>query len=274
MNQFLINLSLWVGGGLLAAFLALWAIRLLENRMTYYPEPATGITPQDVGLPYKNIQIPTQDREQLAAWQIEASADTGPLVVFFHGNAGTREDRLHNLAILHQAGINVLIFDYRGYGGSTGSPTEPGVILDGLAVFDWAAEAFPGRPVVLFGRSLGGAVAAQVALQRPAAGIILESTFTSAPDMAGRVLPLPGVRWLIRQRFDTLAAVGRLKLPLLVIHGARDSLIPVAMGRKLYEAAASVKKTLRVVPAGDHNDTYLSAGEAYTGWITEFLAEL
>ena len=194
-------------------------------------------------------------------------------LLFFHGNAGNREDRLHNLAGLWQAGISVLIFDYRGYGGSTGSPSEPGLVADGLAAFDWLADQVAPAPVVLFGRSLGGAVAAAVAGRRPAKGLILESTFTSARDMAGRVLPLPGVHLIVRARYDALAAVRDLRLPLLVIHGTADEIVPFAMGRRIFESAASPAKQFRQVPGGRHNDTYLVAGDAYYGWLRELLAE-
>ena len=250
-----------------------WLVSRLEQSMTYHPTPLAGISPDRLGLPYRDLRLKTEDGETLQGWWMPRPEPDAPVLLFFHGNAGNREDRLHNLAGLWQAGISVLIFDYRGYGGSTGSPSEPGLVADGLAAFDWLADQVAPAPVVLFGRSLGGAVAAAVAGRRPAKGLILESTFTSARDMAGRVLPLPGVHLIVRARYDALAAVRDLRLPLLVIHGTADEIVPFAMGRRIFESAASPAKQFRQVPGGRHNDTYLVAGDAYYGWLRELLAE-
>lgn len=247
-----------------------WALLRLEHALIYHPTPLTGATPAAWGVPYEAVHIPSGDGVRLEAWWCPRPEPDAPLLLFFHGNAGNREDRLHNLTGLWQAGLAVLIFDYRGYGGSTGSPSEQGLLADGLAAFDWLRERTGGRPVVLFGRSLGGAVAAAVALQRPAAGLVLESTFTSAREMARRVLPLPGIQHAVRARYDALAAVRTLRMPLLVIHGAADELVPFEMGRRLFEAAASPRKQFRAVTGGHHNDTYVAAGPDYFSWIFEF----
>lgn len=257
----------------LGTLLVGWLISRLEQSMTYHPTPLVGTTPQELGLPYQDVRFTTGDGETLQGWWIPRPEPGAPVLLFFHGNAGNREGRLHNLAGLWQAGISVLIFDYRGYGGSTGTPSEAGLVADGLAAYDWLNAKVGSRPVTLFGRSLGGAVAAAVALQRPARGLILESTFTSAREMAGRMLPLPGVHLILRARYDSLAAVEALRMPLLVIHGTADELVPFTMGRRIFEAAAPLEKQFREVPGGRHNDTYLVAGEAYYGWLRDFLAE-
>ncbi len=243
----------------------------LEPLLTYHPVPFAGHTPAEAGLDYRDVRLRTADGETLHGWWIPAARSDLPVLLFFHGNAGNREHRLHNLAGLHAAGISVLIFDYRGYGGSTGRPSEAGLIRDGEAAFDWLRAEVGDRPIVIFGRSLGGAVAARVALSRPPAGLILESTFTRAPDMAGRVLPLPGVRYLVRSRFDALAAVQTLRMPLLLIHGERDEIVPFAMGRRLLEAAVALDKTFHAVPGAHHNNTYVAAGPAYWQWLRGFL---
>lgn len=257
----------------LGTLLVGWLVSRLEAAMTYHPTPLAGISPQRMGLPHQNVRFATSDGETLQGWWIPRPEAGAPVLLFFHGNAGNREDRLHNLAGLWQAGIAVLIFDYRGYGGSTGTPSEAGLLADGLAAYDWLNAKVGSRPVTLFGRSLGGAVAAAVALQRPARGLILESTFTSAREMAGRVLPLPGIHLIVRAKYDALAAVGALHMPLLVIHGTADEVVPFAMGRRIFESAASQEKRFREVPGGRHNDTYSVAGEAYYDWLREFLAE-
>lgn len=265
----------------LGALLIGWLVSRLEQSMTYHPTPPAGMQPVQFGMPYEHVRLKTDDGETLQAWWISRPEAGAPVLLFFHGNAGNREDRLHNLAGLWQAGISVLIFDYRGYGGSTGTPSETGLIADGLAAFDWLAQKAGGRPITLFGRSLGGAVAAAVALRlqaeaptRPAGGLILESTFTSAREMAGRVLPFPGIHLIVRASYDSLTAVGELRMPLLMIHGTADDLVPFEMGLRIFAAAASPAKRFHQVPGGRHNDTYVVAGDAYYRWLREFLAEV
>jgi hypothetical protein len=268
-----------VGAILLGAFgMLVLGLRWLEPHLIYFPTGPVERTPADAGMPFQDVTIPTADGETLRAWWIPAAGEpaggTAPVLLFLHGNAGSREHRLHNLQGLYRAGFSVLIFDYRGYAGSTGTPTEAGLYRDGEAAFDWLRGQVGGRPIVLFGRSLGGAVAAHVAGSRPAAGLILESTFTTAREMADRVLPLPGVQHLMRSRYDVLAALGALRLPLLIIHGDADELVPFAMGQRLFEAAAAADKTFHAVRGGRHNDTYFVAGPVYWEWFRAFVDKL
>ena len=267
--------------GLLA--LVFLGLRWLEPAMIYHPVSEIDTTPAQGGMAYREVEFPTADGETLHGWWIpareeedeaEADANTGPVLLFFHGNAGNREHRLYNVLGLHKAGIPVFIFDYRGFGGSSGTPSEAGLIRDGEAAHDWLRGEVGERPIVYFGRSLGGAVAANVALSRPAAGLILESTFTNIPRMARRVLPIPGIGLLVRSRFDALAAVGSLTLPLVIIHGDADELIPFSMGRELFAASASTDRAFHAVAGGRHNDTFERAGEAYYPWIASFLKRL
>ena len=264
---------------LVAAGVLLLGARWLEKAMLYHPIAALDGNPASAGMPFEDVTFTSSDGETLHGWWIPASVspeqeDRAPALLFFHGNAGNRSHRLHNLAGLHRAGIAVFIFDYRGYGGSTGTPGEEGLLQDGEAAFDWLRNKVGPRPIVMFGRSLGGGVAARVALTRPPVGLILESTLTNVPDMAVRVLPLPGVRRLVRSRLDALAAVRVLTVPLLVIHGEEDEIIPFAMGQTLFHEAASPRKAFHPVPGGRHNDTYLGAGDDYYRWIVDFLEEL
>jgi uncharacterized protein len=261
-------------GAVLLGALLVAGLRWAEPHLIYFPTGPVTQTPALAGLAYQDVAIPTADGETLRAWWIPAARPEAPVLLFFHGNAGSREGRVHNLAGLHRAGLAVLIFDYRGYGGSSGTPSEAGLLRDGEAACDWLRRAAGGRPIVFFGRSLGGAVAARVALSRAPAGLILESTFTSAAEMARRVLPLPGIGRVIRSRYDVLGAVRRWQGPLLMIHGEADEVVPFAMGRRLFEAAASADKAFHAVPGGHHNDTYLLAGEAYWRWVAEFAARV
>ena len=258
---------LWLA---LVAIMFTFLLSRLERAMLYHPTPLGSMTPAQAGIPFQSIQLSTSDGETLGGWWLPRPEPEAPRLVFFHGNAGNREHRIHNLAGLWHAGISVLIFDYRGYAESTGTPGEAGLIQDGLAAYDWVA-AQGGGPVALFGRSLGGAVAAQVAARRPAAALVLESTFTSVPDMAGRMFPLPGIRWVVHTRLDTRKAVSGLTVPLLVIHGQSDDLIPFVMGQTLFNAATTPDKQFFAIPGGGHNDTYLAAGEDYFRRLSQFL---
>ena len=204
------------------------AMRWLEPRLIYFPGPPPSRTPADAGLRFEDVQFPTQDGHTLKGWWLPAREADAPVMLYFHGNAGTREDRLEILQGMMSAGISVFIFDYRGYGGSSGRPSEAGLILDGEAAFDWLDGKTNGGPIFLLGHSLGGAVAAQTALTRKSAGLILESAFTSVPEMARRTLPLPQVllRMLVKTRFDNRAALRQYKGPLLILHGDMDEVVP------------------------------------------------
>ena len=150
-------------------------------------------------------------------------------------------------------------------------PSESGLIRDALASYDWLAGRVAPRPVAIFGRSLGGVLAALVAHERAPAGLILESTFTSLRAITRHVLPVPMLHLLVRSRLDALGAVRELTQPLLVVHGTDDELVPLAMGRALHAASPAQHKQLREVPGGRHNDAYLKAGPAYFLWIRDFL---
>jgi fermentation-respiration switch protein FrsA (DUF1100 family) len=170
-------------------------------------------------------------------------------------------------------GVSVLLFDYRGYGRSKRSPDEEGTYRDARAAYRYATEvkSVPPGSIVLFGESLGAAVAAQLAVERPAGALILESAFTSIPDMARAAYPfLPPVGPLIRTRYETLAKVPRLTLPLLVLHGERDDIVPPEQGRRVFEAAGGPKRFV-TIPGTGHSDTYVAGGEAYWRALADFL---
>jgi fermentation-respiration switch protein FrsA (DUF1100 family) len=173
-------------------------------------------------------------------------------------------------------GVSVLLFDYRGYGKSEGSPDEEGTYRDARAAYRHAVEEKGVAPkdLVLFGESLGAAIAVQMALDRPAGALVLESPFTSIPEMARAAYPfLPPIGPLIRTRYETIAKVQRLTLPLLVLHGERDQIVPFAQGRRVFEAAGGSKRFF-AIPGAGHNDTYVSGGEAYWRALRDFFEAL
>jgi fermentation-respiration switch protein FrsA (DUF1100 family) len=189
-----------------------------------------------------------------------------------HGNAGNISHRLDRaLLIQSRVRASVLLYDYRGYGKSEGSPDEAGTYRDGQAAYRFLVEEkkIPPDEIVLFGESLGSAVALELALAHAAAALVLEAPFTSVRDMAWTTIFAP-LSPLVRTRYDNLAKVGRLRMPLLVLQGDRDEIVPFRQGRRLFEAAPEPKRHF-AIPSAGHNDTYVTGGEAYWREFTDFL---
>jgi len=258
----------------LALALPLAAFSLVD-RFVFHPSPGADLRPADVGLAGEDVFFEAEDGVRLHAfWLPAAGADRAFL--FLHGNAGNASHRLPNAALLVRLGASVLLLDYRGYGRSEGRPSESGVYTDARAALTHLVEAHGMAPerIVIFGRSLGGAVAVDVARDRPLGGVILESTFTSAADMARRIFGALGfaVRPFTRGRFDSAAKIAELRAPLLFFHGNRDEIVPFELGRALFDAAPEPKRFITVRGAG-HNDTIRIGGEPYLERIAAFLDE-
>jgi hypothetical protein len=249
---------------------------LFERRLIYFPMRTLEIEPAVLGLRHEDAFPVAEDGVKIHAWLLPL-AGARRVVVVCHGNAGNISHRLDRaLEMQRRLGVSVLLFDYRGYGRSEGSPDEEGTYRDARAAYGYLTETKGVRPadLVLFGESLGAAVAVQLALERPAGALILESAFTSIPDMARAAYPfLPPVGPLIRTRYETLAKLPRLALPLLVMHGERDEIVPHAQGRRVFEAAGGTKRFF-TIPGAGHNDTYLVGGDAYWRTLAEFLASV
>jgi fermentation-respiration switch protein FrsA (DUF1100 family) len=260
-----------------SVLLAATALMLaFERRLIYFPFRNLEFQPGALGLRHEGALLVAEDGVKLYAWLLPL-AGARRTVLLCNGNAGNMGYRLDRAREMQRRlGVSVLLFDYRGYGKSEGSPDEAGTYRDARAAYRHAVEAkgVPPQDLVLFGESLGAAVAVQVALERPASALILESAFTSIPDMARSAYPfLPPVGPLIRTRYETLAKVPQLALPLLVLHGERDKIVPFAQGRRVFEAAGGPKRFF-AIPGAGHNDTYLAGGEAYWRALREFLDSL
>ena len=243
----------------------------LDQRYVYYPTPwEPGDWAAASGLPLEDVRFAAADGTRLHGWMVPTTADA-PVLLWCHGNAGNIIDRLDVLKPFVQQGIASLMFEYRGYGQSQGRPTERGLYDDALAAYDLLrSRGIPPERIVLYGQSLGAAVCSELALQRPAAGLILETPFTSIADMARRYYgPLP-VYLLLEARYDVLSRVPRLRLPLLVIHGDEDSIVPIAMGRRVFEAAPE-PKTWLLVPGADHNNLAFVGGARYQQALLDFI---
>ena len=259
---------------LAAVVLALTLLMLaFERQLIYFPLRVLELEPGALGLRHEEAFLVAEDGVKIHAWLLPL-AGARRVVLVCNGNAGNVSHRLGRaLEMQRRLGVSVLLFDYRGYGRSEGSPDEEGTYRDARAAYRYATEAkgVPPGALVLFGESLGAAVAVQLALERPAGALILESAFTSIPDMARAAYPfLPPVGPLIRTRYETLAKVPKLALPLLVLHGERDEIVPLAQGRRVYEAAGGPKRFFPIPGAG-HNDTYVVGGDAYWRTLAEFL---
>jgi fermentation-respiration switch protein FrsA (DUF1100 family) len=265
---------------LLAALVGYTGLLLLvyffQSGLLYLPHtPGRALTadPSQVGLGYEEVWIATPDGERLSGWWVEAPQRRGTLL-FCHGNAGNMGHRLDSLRLFAEQRLDVLIFDYRGYGRSSGRPSERGTYRDARAAWGWLTRdrGVPPREIVLFGRSLGAAVALELATRVPAAGLVLESGFTSVPDLGAELYPFLPVRLLSRFRYDSLSRVGRLTMPLLVVHSRDDELIPFAHGQRLFQAAPQPKTLLAM--RGGHNDGFLVSGADYRKGLDTFLDTL
>jgi uncharacterized protein len=241
--------------------------------MMFFPAPAVEVTPAAFGLAFSELEMETDDGERLHGWWVRASVSPVGHVLFCHGNAGNIADRLPHAALLSAAGFDVLLFDYRGYGRSTGRPWEHGTYRDARAACRVLREQ-PGvdaARIIYLGESLGGAVALQLAVELPPVGLILQSSFTSVRDLARlhyRYIPAP----LVPDAYPSLALIPRLRAPLLVVHGERDEIVPLSHGERLFEAAPEPKR-MHVVRGAGHNDLVARMGADYGRVIAEWATE-
>ncbi|MFQ5753142.1 MAG: alpha/beta hydrolase [bacterium] len=250
-------------------------IRLIENKFIYFPfkYPRGYWQPEAFGLQVEDCYFKTADGLRLHGWFVSHENALATLI-WCHGNAGNITDRLDNLAKFAKLPLNIFIFDYRGYGKSAGSPDEKGIYLDAEAAYDYliSKKNMDSKKIILFGRSLGGAVAVDLATRRTCAGLILESTFTSANDMAKSAFGFIPVYLIIKTKLNSIAKIPHIQVPLLVFHGTRDRTVPIRFGRKLFHAAPEPKEFYEIQGA-DHNDTYLVGGQSYFDKLLEFIQQ-
>ena len=243
--------------------------RLFEWKSLYYPTRSLDVTPSDVDLAFEEVNFVAEDGVRLHGWWIPGESGKGT-ILFCHGNGGNISHRVGWARELHETGWNLFLFDYRGYGKSRGFPTEKGTYRDARAAYEVIRARYDDieqPPVVVLGRSLGGAVAVQLALDKPVLGLVLENTFPSVPEMARELYPfLP--RPLIKFRYDAASKIDDLALPKLIAHSPHDEIVPYDMGRKLFDVAADPKAFAEL--KGGHNDTaWLTPGypERFQGFL-------
>lgn len=263
---------------LIGVYFALAALLYsFQGRLIHLPDtPGRQLeaTPAAIGADWEDVQLTARDGVKLHGWYLPASAADAPTLLFFHGNAGNISHRLDTLAIFRRLGVATLIIDYRGYGRSEGQPTEAGLYLDADAAWQHLAHErhIPPERIVAFGRSLGGAIAAHLAAERPVGGLIVESAFTSIPDLGREQYPLFPVRTLARFQYPTREYIARTTAPVLVIHSPDDEIIPYHHGQSLYQAANEPKQFLAI--QGGHNTGYLDSDAIYRQGLADFLASI
>ncbi len=247
---------------------------MLDRQYLYFPAPWEDRDWSEAsGLPLQDVWFRAEDGTRLFGWFLPAPGGVpGAVLLWAHGNAGNIIHRLDNLAELHRRGISVFLFDYRGYGRSDGIPSEPGLYLDVLAAYDYLLNErkIPSTRIIAFGRSLGAPVAGELARRRQVAGLILETPFPSVKAVARRLFRGLPAHLLLKSRFDLAARLREIHVPVLVLHGDRDTVIPFELGRAVYEAANEPKEFV-VIPGADHNDTYLVGGEEYFQHLLGFI---
>jgi fermentation-respiration switch protein FrsA (DUF1100 family) len=236
-----------------------------QRAIQYFPE-SIRTAPAAVGLPEaEEIVLDTADGERVIVWHVPPRAEM-PVVLYFHGNGASLRWRSERFRALTADGTGLVALSYRGYGGSSGSPTETGLMNDAAAAYAFAAARYPARRIALWGESLGSGVAVPLAAEKPVSHIILQSPFTSAADVgAGRYWFVP-VRLLMKDQFRSDLHIGKVTAPVLVVHGDRDDIVPIALGERLYAMISAPKRFVRV-PGGGHNDLGARAVEAAKQFI-------
>jgi uncharacterized protein len=243
-----------------------------QSRLVFFPGPAPRTTPAAAHLVYEDLELETSDGERLHAWLIRPATPAKAAVLVCHGNAGSIADRLHLAAEFVRMELAVLLFDYRGYGGSSGAPSERGVYLDAEAAYGRLTTALGFAPerTIVYGESLGGAVAIELALREKIAALIVEDTFSSLADVGARHYPWLPVRWITRYRFASIEKVPEIAAPKLFMHSPEDEIVPFEQGRALFEAAREPKQFLETT--GGHNGGGFGLRPEHLAQVRAFIA--
>ncbi len=257
---------------LLAVTFVLLYFRYIERRTIYFPMKDIEITPDAVGLTYEDVYFLTEDRIRLNGWFLP-NKNARSVLIFCHGNAGNISHRIEKIQILYNLGLDIFIFDYRGYGRSQGRPSETGLYRDAETAYNYIVSVRNIDPakIIVFGESLGGAIAIDLANKKKIKALITEGVFSSTRDVARIVYPfLPS--FLVSSSFDSASKIRDIHVPKLIIHSLNDEIIPFRLSEKLFELAPQPKRFLKLM--GGHNTSFLDSEELYRSRIAEFLKEL
>lgn len=244
-----------------------------QDSLLYIPNGRSiQMTPADAGMTYEQVELKTSDHVSIHGWFIPAKPSRG-VILFCHGNAGNISHRLDTLILFKKLGFSTFIFDYRGYGQSGGKPSEEGTYRDVMAAYLYLIKERAVNPdrIVLFGRSIGAAIAAYLATQNKCAALIVESGFTSVPELAQQLYPFLPAKLISKFSYDTKAFLKKTTCPVLVAHSGDDEIIPFSHGRQLFESAGKPKHFLEM--RGGHNDGFYVTGNDYFKGFDQFLTE-
>ena len=249
----------------------LWGCQM-ENSLIFYPTSAMEGTPKEMGLPYEDVYFTTEDGVKLNGWYIPSSEGKFT-VLWFHGNAGNISHRLANIRLFHEkVKTHIFIIDYRGYGRSNGRVSEQGTYKDAEAAFDYLRKQknIAAKQIVLFGRSLGAAVAVHLAPQEEILALILETPFASIREMAKAVFPFLPIGPFLKTQYDVVGAIKKARQPVLVLHGDQDNIVPFAQGQKVFDAAPEPKE-FYTIRGANHNNTFAVGGDPYFAALKSFI---
>jgi len=273
----ILRLDGWLGGGLRWSVVSLLLIAGcgIDKPFIYHPKHEIKATPESVGLSYENIFFQSADGVRLNGWYVPGP-DPSNVMIWFHGNGGNIGGDVERLRLIHdKLGLSVFVFDYRQYGQSGGSVTEDGTYRDARAALEYLRSRTGLLPlrIIYFGESLGSAVAVNLATEAPPRALILESPLTSMHDMARVEFPYLPVGFLIGDKYDSLSKIPKIHVPILILHGDRDEVVPFGQGRRLFEAA-NPPKVFYTIPGAHHNDTVIAGGRPYWDAWKRFLDRL
>jgi len=243
-----------------------------QDKLLYFPDDYFITDPASAGLEFEDFSVEVSPEVTVSGWIVETDP-AAPWILQFHGNAGNISNRVDHLKLFNELGFNGVLFDYRGYGKSTGIPSEEGLVADGLAVVTYLKEekGVDPRFLIYWGESLGGAVAAAVSVKEEPRALILKSTFTSVPDLAGELYPFLPVKYLSKTRFDTKNLVPKFLFPKLIVHGHADTVVPFHHGQRLYQLSLEPKTFLKVNRG--HNISPMELGLEFKETVRKFVTE-
>jgi len=235
----------------------------IENFYVFFPQTSFDITPDDLHLNYKEVYFDTQDKEKLHGWFFPTNGNE-PVIVISHGNACNISHMLEYASTFTEKNLQVFLFDYRGYGKSTGTPSEKGIYMDAQAAYDYLVNEEKILPdnIILFGQSIGAATAIDVAIKNHVRSIIIEGAFTSTKEMSKKIFPMNLISFLLPSNYNNLEKIAHITVPKLIIHSEDDEIVPFSMGKRLFEASREPKYFYTIKGAG-HNDTFIVGGDKY-----------
>lgn len=266
---------LWVGIGTVVAIYIIICVYIYfaQDKLIFYPTNSPAVTPEELNVEYEEVFLNAGESDSICVWFFPQDINylKHKTILFCHGNGGNMSFRMQTVVYLMKLGVNVLLFDYRGFWKSSGKPTETNTYEDALACYNWLIDVKGAKPenIIIFGRSLGGAVATDLAAKVKCGGLVVESSFTSAPAMGAQAFPFIPVRLLSKFDYDSINKINKVNCPVLITHSTDDEMIPFKMGQILFEAAKEPKQFLAL--KGAHNERIYYENQEYAGALKKII---